>query len=195
MYRSDPKLIRACLDGDESAWCDLIDRYGRLVYSVAVRYGFGENDADDVVQCVFTTVFRKLGQLKDQTRLSAWLITMTHRECWRVARRRPDASDLDAEQADPDGAADEDVVRWEQQHLVRMGLEQLGGSCQELLTALFIESDRPDYASIGERLGMKVGSIGPTRARCFRKLEKILADLGLSVGDPGAPVAETAQRG
>ena len=45
------------------------------------------------------------------------------------------------------------------------------------MLALFAGSDPPRYEEIAEKLGMKVGSIGPTRVRCFKKLEKILADI------------------
>ncbi len=39
-YRSDPALVQACIDGDEGAWYELVERYSRLVYSIALRNGF-----------------------------------------------------------------------------------------------------------------------------------------------------------
>jgi RNA polymerase sigma factor (sigma-70 family) len=175
-HSSDPELIRACQQGQQAAWNELVDRYGRLVYSIARRYGLGESDADDVVQVVFTTVFRRLEQLRDQTRLSAWLITTTHRECWRVRRRSREYTSMDQIES---AAPDPDLVeQLERQHIVRQALEELGGKCRELLTALFLEPGQPAYERIAEKLDMKVGSIGPTRARCFEKLQPILARLG-----------------
>lgn len=85
-HGSDPALVQACLDGAETAWETLVERYGRLVYAIARRSGVSPEDADDVFQVVFTTLFRRLHGLRDQTRLSSWLITVTHRESWRVAR-------------------------------------------------------------------------------------------------------------
>src|SRR5512144_1837201 len=76
--RSDQDLIQACLEGDETAWKDLVLRYGRLVYSVPRRYGLSAADADDVFQNVFTAVYRHLAGLRDQARLAAWLITISH---------------------------------------------------------------------------------------------------------------------
>ncbi|HYN88697.1 MAG TPA: sigma factor, partial [Ardenticatenaceae bacterium] len=73
VYRSDPALIQACINGDQSGWNELVDRYGRLVYSIPQRYGLSATDADDVFQNVFTIVLRRLESLRDQTRLSAWL--------------------------------------------------------------------------------------------------------------------------
>ena len=46
--------------------------------------------------------------------------------------------------------------------------------CRRLLTALFLEANAPSYEAIGRRLGMPVGSIGPTRGRCLAKLRLAL---------------------
>ena len=180
-YRADPDLIAACLAGDAGAWDRLVDRYGRLVYSIPRRYGFSETDADDVFQSVFATLVSRLGTIEDPTRLSAWLITTTHRACWR-ARRRTTAEMPDVDPIDHEIPSDEQVLAWERQDLVHRGLARLGGSCEALLRALFLEPGEASYEAIAERLGMKVGSIGPTRARCFEKLEKLLRDMGLDSG-------------
>src|SRR4029453_546364 len=113
----------------------------------------------------------------------AWLITTTHRESWRIGKRDAGKyADLDEHITDVSAPEDDQISTWEQQHMVRRGLDELGGRCKDLLAALFLESGEPSYEAIAARLGMTVGSIGPTRARCFKKLEKILLELGL---DPG----------
>ena len=171
--------IASCLRGDEKAWNDLVDQYGRLVYSIARQYRLADADADDVFQSVFLILLRKLPSLREADRLSAWLITIAHRECWRIGKRTGIPTDLDDRIADVHAPSDEQISTWEEQHLVRLGLERLGGRCETLLTALFMADGSPSYELIAEQLGMKAGSIGPTRARCFRKLEQILLDLGL----------------
>ena len=124
-------------------------------------------------------LYRKLSTLRDPDRLSSWLISTAHRECYRVGRQSGRHAGLDRELADLERPSEERVEAWERQQLVRQALRQLGGRCEELLLALFANSDPPRYEEIAEKLGMKVGSIGPTRVRCFKKLEKILAELGL----------------
>jgi len=178
VYKSDPALIQACLKGEKAAWDTLVERYGRLVYSIPHRYGFSADDADDVFQNVFLLAYRSLDKLKDQTRLSSWLITTTHRACWQIGKRGEKYPELD-EKIDDVAAPDEDQVEaWERQHLVRQGLATLGGKCEQLLNLMFLDPEKPSYETIAERLGMKVGSIGPTRARCFEKLQRILEQLG-----------------
>ena len=188
--RDDAQLVAACLKGDESAWGDVVDRYGRLVYSIPRRYGLSEAEADDVFQGVFATLFRRLDSLRDHNRLSAWLITCAHRESWRVGKQSNRNQHLNEAIVDVGSPRDQDLELWERQHIVREGLRKLGGPCEKLLTALFMQGGEQDYQTIAEQLDMPVGSIGPTRARCFKKLEPILRRLGLDPESSREP-AET----
>jgi len=178
-YAGDPALVQACLNGDQGAWDSLVERYGRLVYSIPRRSGLSAGDAEDVFQNAFTILFNRLASLRNQTCLAAWLITTTYRECWRLGKLTPTQADLTDSIADTGTPLPEQVERWEQQFLVREALNQLGPNCQELLKALFFDTSSPGYEEIGARLGLAVGSIGPTRARCLKKLESILADMGV----------------
>ncbi len=183
---SDADLVQACLDGDAAAWDEVLRRFGRLIYSIPRRYGFSDADADDVFQVVLTILFRKLDTIRDLDRLSAWLIRTTHRECYRIGKKSGRYAELDRDIEDVNEPTGEDAELWERRHLVRQGLRRLGGRCEQLLTALFMTPGQPNYETIARQLDMKVGSIGPTRARCFEKLETILVELGLAAGDvPG----------
>jgi RNA polymerase sigma factor (sigma-70 family) len=179
MHESDPELVQQCVDGCRDAWCTLVDRYGRLVYSIPRRYRMSDADSEDIVQHVFTLLFRNLRRIEDPDRLSSWLITTTQRECWRQMRRDPATMELLPHSVESDGRLPEQEIHiLEQQHLVRRALEQLGGRCEELLTALFLATTQQSYEEIACKLNIPVGSIGPTRARCFSKLETILIELG-----------------
>lgn len=178
MAKEDQALIEACLNGSQRAWDSLVEQYSRLVYSIPRRYQLSDADSDDVFQAVFLQLYRQLAALRDQTRLSSWLITTTHRECWRVSRREHPLNDLDPAWSDRDAPDPQATAAWEEQHLVRQALTELGGRCEQLLTALFLDPEHPDYEEIARRLSIAVGSIGPSRARCFEKLERILRKLG-----------------
>lgn len=179
MRRSDSALIRACLSGSQAAWDTLVERYGRLVYSIPRKHGLSDADADDIFQAVFISLFRALDRLKDQEKLSSWLITTTHRETWRIGKRakRNAGSEL-SEDAVASGEIDAaEIERLERQAALHQALTMIGGRCEQLLRALFLDPESPNYDTVAERLGMSVGSIGPTRARCFEKLERILAQM------------------
>lgn len=73
---------------------------------------------------------------------------------------------------------DDALLRWERQHLIREALKRLGGRCETLLSELFLGKTEGSYDAVAERLGIPVGSIGPTRARCLKKLEELLLSMG-----------------
>jgi RNA polymerase sigma factor (sigma-70 family) len=177
-YEETTALIQACLDGNQRAWKTLIQRYGRLVYSIALRRGFLAADADEIFQRVFAIVFRRLPDLQEQIAFAGWLITITERECWRYSRRNRANEALDETLEDPDALPADRVQLLERQQQVREAIGKLGSPCRELLTALFLESPTPSYEQVAKRLGISVGSIGPTRSRCFKKLETILLEMG-----------------
>jgi RNA polymerase sigma factor (sigma-70 family) len=187
---TDAELVQACISGHQIAWDEMVERYGRLVFSISRRQGMGEADAEDVYQQVFATVHRKLDTLRDASRLSAWLITTTLRECRQMRRRLSRCEPL-GDYAGNEGPPPEEIAVLERQQLVRQALRRLGGSGERLLTALFSGRGRPNYQQIARDLGIPTGSIGPTRARCFRKLEKILVEMGVDREDLGraAPAA------
>jgi len=174
------RLLEACLAGDQQAWAELVERYTRLIYSIALKSGLNEHDAADVVQNVFTIVLRRLETLQQPERFSAWLITTTHRECWRLVKSHREVNIEDGvEPIDADPPADAQVVDWEHSALTHRALKQLGDQCQRLLELLFLTEPRTDYKSIGAELGISIGSIGPTRARCLKRLKRHLAELGI----------------
>ncbi|MGH2524402.1 MAG: hypothetical protein ACRDH2_17990, partial [Anaerolineales bacterium] len=73
--------------------------------------------------------------------------------------------------------------RWERLEWLNQGLNLLDERCRNLLLALYFDPEQPAYAQVAERLGMPVGSIGPTRARCLEKMKQNLAE---NVALPGA---------
>ena len=72
-FTTDTALIERCLDGDEKAWEVLIDRYGRLVYSVPRKMGFNTEDTDEVFQETFSSLLRNLQNVRDRERIGLWL--------------------------------------------------------------------------------------------------------------------------
>jgi len=184
---SDAQLIAACQKGQGWAWDALVERYKRLVYSVALRAGLGHEDAADAFQTVFAVLLENLDRLRDPQGLAAWLITTTKRTSWSVRnrRRREVASSDDSFEAGlatsgaPNGQA-WDEERWTDRLLVHQALERLGERCKELLWMLYFDRAEPSYDQVSRRMGIPLGSIGPTRARCLQKMRRILQAMGMT---------------
>ncbi len=180
----DVAVIEACLAGDEHAWAELVTRYSRLVHSVIRRHRLAGATADDVFQDVFTACVRQLPKIRRHTALPKWFITTTHRVCRKhYESARGGQATPPADLADVAEPPAELIEAWERQHLVGRALRSLGGRCRDLLTALYAEPSPVRYDELARRLEIPTGSIGPTRARCLKKLLAIIE----SLEEPGGP--------
>jgi RNA polymerase sigma factor (sigma-70 family) len=184
---ADRDLIRRCREGNSGAWHQVLNKYEGLVYSIPLRYGLSRHDAADIAQLTFTILVQSLDSLPEDSRLGAWLATVARRHSWRLMERnrreRPDerlegmelahsaAVVLGKNSSEESG---ESIEHWELSEWLEGALSKLGEPCRELLVALYFQPERPSYAEVARRLGRPVGSIGPSRARCLKRLRRIL---------------------
>ena len=187
MRRTDKELLLACRNGDESSWEALVDRYQRLIYTIPRRAGLNQDQASEVFQDVFVTLLEKLDDINDPDRLHAWLVTATRRKTWRFVSKERSFKGVDSEGEDDDDDSlaavvdnnplpDEVLLRLEEQHRLRTAVAELDERCQTLLTMLYYQPEPPSYAEIADTFGTSEGSIGPTRARCLKKLLRLLEE-------------------
>jgi len=183
MSDTDRKLIIACRRGDERAWETLIARHERLVFSIARRQGLSAADAADVTQTVFIILLQNMDRLPDDVNLGGWLTTVTRRHTWRaftrLGRELPGEKEDVAESTTLLGRQTSDPIdRWEMLQTMQEAINRLNERCRQLLLALYFDQTEPSYAEVATRLNMRVGSIGPTRARCLTKLKSIILEDG-----------------
>jgi RNA polymerase sigma factor (sigma-70 family) len=188
MALSDEELLRGCRRGEEAAWETLVRRYQRLVYSIPRRAGLDDDAAADVFQDVFATLLQNVESIEQPSRLHAWLVTTARRKTWVAVRRSRSTQPLYGDEGDEGEAAsipdeqmlpDEVLAQLEEQHVVRAALAEVDERCRKLLTMLFYSAEPPAYSEIASALGVPEGSVGPTRARCLKKLLDSLKRTGL----------------
>ena len=170
-----PELVAAAALGEQSAWNRLVERYMPLVYSVIRGYRLMGADAEDVSQTLWLRLVEHLKDIREPRALPSWIVTTTKREALRVLKTRdrmlpvdPLSGNLEPGTTDSAGPED-DLHRAARHQALREGLAELPMQDRELV--LLLVADPPvSYVEIGRRLGIPVGSIGPTRARCLNKL-------------------------
>jgi len=173
--RDDPSvvsLVSRVGDGDQDAWNELIERYAPLVWSICARSQLSREDIDDAAQSVWLLLVENIGRLRDPAALPGWLATTARRECLRIlgaAQRREQR-----EEHVPPGLADtteQGIIAAERNAALRAAFAEMQRGCRELLAMLMSDPPR-SYAEISATLGIPVGSIGPTRARCLDQLRR-----------------------
>lgn len=187
-------LVRAAAAGDAAAWEALVGRFSGLVWSVARGRGLGAAEAEDVFQTAWFRLAEHIGRIKDPEQVGAWLATTARHESLKVLRaglRATPTSDMDVltvgiDEESPEQAvleSEEAAVKRERAGRLWQTFQELPERCRELLRVL-IASPPPSYADIAVAFDMPIGSIGPTRARCLRRLRELLAERGIT-GRPG----------
>jgi RNA polymerase sigma factor (sigma-70 family) len=173
---ADPsELVAAAIDGNRDAWDCLVTRYTPLALQITRRYRLNASDANDVCQVVWLQVLRYLDTLREPRALPGWIATTARNESVRLVtsnHRTLPVDPLTGSHLEPAGGGpeiDDGLLAAERRDALRSGLAELTPQQREFL--LLVCADPPiSYEEISSRLGIPVGSIGPTRARCLAKL-------------------------
>ncbi len=74
----DAELIERCLNGEQSAWEELVKAHTRCVYSTCCRFTKSKSEAQDLTQDVFLRVFKALGTFSStKGTFAGWLSVLT----------------------------------------------------------------------------------------------------------------------
>lgn len=172
-------LVLLAAAGDRSAWERLVDRYSRLIWALTRDYRLAEADAADVVQATWLRLLERIDMIEYPERIGSWLATTARHECLRhlaASKRVMLVDDHDAAFGNSRGDqpdVDERLLAEERAEAVREAVATLPTRSRQLLELLM--ADPPaSYSEISDRLGLPIGSIGPTRGRCLERLRLIL---------------------
>jgi RNA polymerase sigma factor (sigma-70 family) len=167
-------LVTAARDGDNLAWGHLVDRFDRMLRSVARSYRLAPQDVDDVVQATWVKLYEHIDRIRDSAAIAGWLATTVRRESLRtlqsnVREHLPEEPELGADQQ-PRGP-EARLLEREQRCVLRRALATLPDRQRRLMT-LIVTQPGANYEQISATLDMPIGSIGPIRARSLARLKR-----------------------
>lgn len=185
----DLELVRRAQAGDDHAFGQLVERNRRAVYRAAYAALGSPDDADDVAQETFVTVYQKLGGFRGEAAFKTWLLSIA----WRKAldRRRSVTRwlrltvthDVSPEGPDPIervpslALSQEDEMAGDE--LNRMVKQLIGTLPRKLRDALMLAgSGDYTYEQIARMLGIPLGTVKWRVAEARRVLKRKLAAMG-----------------
>lgn len=183
-------LVQRCAAGDEVACAELVEEHQRMVFQLAWHLLGDREEALDLSQDVFLSVFRTIGRFRGQSALRTWIyrIVINHarnRQRWWRRRHRADAVSLDehlehhGELAAPGDRAEPDhaLSRKELAATVWAAVDRLPF---EQRTAIVLrEIDGFSYDEIAYALGVAVGTV---KSRLTRAREALRVQLRGALG-------------
>ena len=169
---SDRELVARCRAGDEQAWSELVERFSRYVYAIAVQaFRLPDADAEDVFQEVFARAYEHLDRLRDDAAVRPWLGQLTRRLC--IDRLRASTRERPAGEDDLDAVDPKDTLAMLDDALtVHEALAATPEHCREILDRFFARDE--SYRTIGDALELPSGTIASRISRCLGRLREFL---------------------
>ena len=184
------EIIEGMARGDQRAFRELVERYKKKVYYLALDMAGNPVDAEDISQEVFLKVYRSFGTFRRGARLGSWLYRVTYNASIDHLRRKGAAPEPVADEvleslsrvgaglpargdAGPAAAVESSQL---QERIVR-ALEKV--SPQEKAVFLLRHYEDLMLKDIAASLGLSIGSVKSYLFRAVRKLQKELGPAAL----------------
>jgi RNA polymerase sigma-70 factor (ECF subfamily) len=186
--RVQKEVIESCKAGDEKAFAEIVLHYQKKVFNIAYRMLGNLEEAKDLAQEVFISVFESIKDLKEEIKFDAWLTQITLNHCrnrWKYLKRRQyfnsDSLDDPIETEDgnmpkaiadpsenPEALYEKKMV----QQFIQSGLLKLKEDQRELLVLRDLQGF--SYEEMGELLGLPEGTIKSKLHRARVDLKEVL---------------------
>ncbi|MCY4401291.1 MAG: sigma-70 family RNA polymerase sigma factor [Candidatus Poribacteria bacterium] len=180
MKNNDVELIDRILDGDETAFTELVTKYQRAVHALVWRKIGDFHIAEELTQDTFLKAYKKLETLKNPQRFASWLYVIATRRCIAWLRKKriwmqplDETNSSDAEKTTYSQHFVEEkerIVAETQREVVKKLLAKLPESDRTVIT-LYYFSDMSS-AEIGAFLGVSANTIRSRLRRAQQRLQK-----------------------
>jgi len=190
--KTSPKIqkevIESCKAGNEKAFAEIVFHYQKKVLNIAYRMLGNFEEAKDLAQEVFISVFDSIKDLKEEIKFDAWLTQITLNHCrnrWKYLKRRQyfNSESLDDPIETEDGnipkaivdPSDSPETLYEKksiQEFIQRGLLELKEDQRELLVLRDLQGF--SYGEMGELLGLPEGTIKSKLHRARMELKEVL---------------------
>ena len=180
MKKKDVELIQRTLDGDQSAFTTLVEKYQKGVHALVWQKIGDFHIAQDITQDAFLRAYQKLGTLKNHKLFSGWLYVIATRLCyeWQRKKRLPIQSIDTIDNTEVDQMAYEQYmederekdVKEKQRELIRNLLKKLPESERTVMTLHYLGEMKCE--TISEFLGVSPNTVRSRLSRARNRLKK-----------------------
>ncbi|MCG9134813.1 sigma-70 family RNA polymerase sigma factor [Candidatus Poribacteria bacterium] len=180
MKNSDVELIHRILDGDDSAFSELVKKYQQPVHALVWRKIGDFHIAEEITQDTFLKAYQRLGTLKQPQRFTGWLYVIAANNCkmWMRKKRLQTEPLEEVDSAQLEKATysqyvieeNEQITAEAQREVVKQLLAKLQESDRTIVTLHYFSE--MSAAEIGEFLGVSVNTIKSRLRRAQQRLKR-----------------------
>jgi RNA polymerase sigma-70 factor (ECF subfamily) len=170
----DQALIDAVLAGRPAAFEEIVLRYERAVYNLAVRTLRDSTEAQDAVQEAFFKAYRALHTFRPGAKFSTWIFTICYRLCCdRLAKRKRFSGDELPDRADPSAGPEALAERNDEAVRLRAAIDALPEKYRTVVTLYHLQGKQ--YEEIATVLNLPLGTVKTHLFRAKEQLRKALS--------------------
>ena len=197
---SEKKIIEKVLGGDANAFEELVLRYEKTVYNLALRMVGDRDDAFDMTQEAFIKAYGSLSSFRGDSKFSVWIYRITTNVCLDFLRSKSrkqqvsltvsdDDEDAQLDIPDPKADPEQQLMQKMSMQSVEEGLKTLPDKQRQIL--VMRELGGMSYAEIGKALSLEEGTV---KSRIFRARKRLCAFL-LDSGNIPESIASKGMKG
>lgn len=184
---SEKKIIEKVLGGDANAFEELVLKYEKTVYNLALRMVGDRDDAFDMTQEAFIKAYGSLSSFRGDSKFSVWIYRITTNVCLDFLRSKSrkqqvsltvsdDDEDAQLDIPDPKADPEQQLIKKISMQSVEEGLKTLPDKQRQIL--VMRELGGMSYAEIGKALSIEEGTVKSRIFRARKRLCTFLLDSG-----------------
>lgn len=184
---SEKKIIEKVLGGDANAFEELVLKYEKTVYNLALRMVGDRDDAFDMTQEAFIKAYGSLSSFRGDSKFSVWIYRITTNVCLDFLRSKSrkqqvsltvsdDDEDAQLDIPDPKADPEQQLIKKISMQSVEEGLKTLPDKQRQIL--VMRELCGMSYAEIGKALSIEEGTVKSRIFRARKRLCTFLLDSG-----------------
>jgi RNA polymerase sigma factor (sigma-70 family) len=172
---SDSELIEQTLAGNQSAYADLVKRHQRFVFTLAMRFAKGREDAEEIAQDCFIKAYRSLASFQGSSKFTTWLYSIVYTTAMTFLRKkRIDTDSIDDENTyiqvanQSSGYDVNSAENKSRSYYLNQAIEQLLPDDAAIIT-LFYKGEQ-SLEEIGQAMGMEANTV---KVKLFRARQRL----------------------
>ena len=169
-------LVQTCLQGDLSAFDELVDRYQRALYNAAYRITGSVDDAMDVTQSAFVAAYEKLHTFDQSRRFFSWIYRITCNLALKLVEKRRPLAAIDAEVHRTDSNPEELYGTTESGEFLERALLDLGPDHRVIIVLKHIMGY--SYSEISDLVNVPEKTVKSRLFTARRRLRTVLLERG-----------------
>jgi RNA polymerase sigma-70 factor (ECF subfamily) len=173
--------IEAVKKGNVQAFSFLVEKYQKMVYTLALKLMKKPEEAEEMAQDTFIKAFHKIDSYEGKSKFSTWLYSITYNACISELRKRKiEFKSLDDRQiSDQDEQRMHDYYREnrkeDQEKYLALAMEKLPEDDQVLVTLYYYENQSMDEISV--ITGLTVSNIKVKIHRARKRMQVFLYEM------------------